>query len=663
MNRNGNLIQLENVSKVFKMGETEVVALRGISYCIKQGDFVAIMGPSGSGKSTLMNIIGCLDKPTTGKYYLDKQDISSLDKNRLAAIRNRKIGFVFQNFNLLARTSALENTGLPLLYSEIQNENAHDAAIKALSSVGLKHREHHKTNQISGGERQRVAIARALVNNPSLILADEPTGNLDSKISNEIMRLFKRLNEEKSITIILVTHDPEVAQEAEKIIHIRDGQIVEEEIINKAAYSSLNSNNELNMEETKEKKRAKLNILKTTRVALRALDRNKMRSFLTALGIIIGVGAVIAMVSIGQGAKKGIEKSFESLGTNLLFVRPGSISFRGVSGGVGTSDTLTADDATAIKDQCDAVLAVSPSASTRAQVIYGNKNWNTSIQGVGSEYPLIKNWEITQGSFFDEHMVKSAQKVCVLGSEVLDNLFEGADPIGQIIRIKNIPFRIIGVFDSKGEAGGWFSQDDAIFMPYTTAQRRLIGTVDSVQSIDVSAITREKTTEAQTQIEELLRIRHKIAPGAEDDFNVRNMADLAQGASDSTKILTILLGGIASVSLLVGGIGIMNIMLVSVTERIREIGIRMSVGAKEKDILLQFLSEAVVLSVIGGLAGVAIGIAGSNLISYIAGWETLISLRAVALAFLFSGTVGVFFGFYPARKASRLNPIEALRYE
>jgi len=307
MNRNGNLIQLENVSKVFKMGETEVVALRGISYCIKQGDFVAIMGPSGSGKSTLMNIIGCLDKPTTGKYYLDKQDISSLDKNRLAAIRNRKIGFVFQNFNLLARTSALENTGLPLLYSEIQNENAHDAAIKALSSVGLKHREHHKTNQISGGERQRVAIARALVNNPSLILADEPTGNLDSKISNEIMRLFKRLNEEKSITIILVTHDPEVAQEAEKIIHIRDGQIVEEEIINKAAYSSLNSNNELNMEETKEKKRAKLNILKTTRVALRALDRNKMRSFLTALGMIIGVGAVIAMVSIGQGAKKGMK--------------------------------------------------------------------------------------------------------------------------------------------------------------------------------------------------------------------------------------------------------------------------------------------------------------------------------------------------------------------
>ena len=663
MNRKGNLIQLENVSKVFKMGETEIKALRGISYCIKQGDFVAIMGPSGSGKSTLMNIIGCLDKPTTGRYYLDRQDISSLDKNQLAAIRNRKIGFVFQNFNLLARTSALENTELPLLYSEIQNENVHDAAIKALSSVGLKHRKHHKTNQISGGERQRVAIARALVNNPSLILADEPTGNLDSKIGKEIMSLFKRLNEEKSITIILVTHDPEVAQEAEKIIHIRDGQIVKEEIVNKSVNSGPTSNYELNKEQSLGKNRTKLNILKTTPIALRALGRNKMRSFLTALGIIIGVGAVIAMVSIGQGAKKSVENSFESLGTNLLFVRPGSMSFRGVSGGVGTSDTLTADDAAAIQEQCDAVLAVSPNVSTRTQVIYGNKNWNTSIQGVGSEYPLIKNWEITQGGFFDEYLVTSGQKVCVLGSEVYDNLFEGADPIGQIIRINKIPFRVIGVFESKGEAGGWFSQDDTIFTPYTSAQQRLIGNVNSVQAIDVSAISREKTEDAKIQIEELLRIRHKIAPGAEDDFNVRNMADIAQGASDSTKILTILLGGIASVSLLVGGIGIMNIMLVSVTERIREIGIRLSVGAKEKDILLQFLSEAIVLSVIGGLVGITVGIAGSNLISYIAGWETLISLGAVALSFLFSGTVGVFFGFYPARKASRLNPIEALRYE
>lgn len=406
-----------------------------------------------------------------------------------------------------------------------------------------------------------------------------------------------------------------------------------------------------------------MNILKTIKIALSALDRNKMRSFLTALGIIIGVGAVIAMVSIGQGAKKEVERTFDSMGTNLLFVRPGSMSFRGVSSGSGSSNTLTAADAQAIEEQCDAVQAASPNVSTRTQTIYGNKNWNTSIQGVGADYPQIKNWEIADGAFFDEYMVKSGQKACVLGSEVNENLFEGADPIGQIIRIKKIPFKVVGVLETKGEAGGWFSQDDAIFVPYTTAQRRLLGIVDSVQSIDVSAVSMEKTEEAQKQIEGLLRTRHKIAPGAEDDFNVRNMADIAEGASESTKILTILLGGIASVSLLVGGIGIMNIMLVSVTERIREIGIRMSVGAREKDILLQFLSEAIVLSVLGGLMGIGVGLASSKLISHLAGWQTLVSIGAIALAFIFSGSVGIFFGFYPARKASKLDPIEALRYE
>ena len=413
----------------------------------------------------------------------------------------------------------------------------------------------------------------------------------------------------------------------------------------------------------KEEKESNMNVLKTARVSLHALSRNKMRSFLTALGIIIGVGAVIAMVSIGQGAKSQVEQTFSSLGTNVLTVRPGSSSFRGVSGGAGSYNTLTTADSQAIEDECDAVLAVSPSVSTRAQVVFGNKNWNTSIQGAGDDYLIIKNWEISEGMFFDETMVKSGQKVCVLGSEVSQNLFEGADPLGQIIRIKTIPFKVLGVLEQKGEAAGFFSQDDIILVPYTTAQRRLLGVGDTLQSIDVSAVSAEMTTPAQTQIEELLRIRHKIAPGAEDDFNVRNMTEIAEGATESTKILTILLGGIASVSLLIGGIGIMNIMLVSVTERIREIGVRMSVGAKEKDILLQFMVEAIVLSVIGGILGIAVGVSGSQLISRLAGWQTIISLGAIVLAFFFSASVGIFFGFYPARKASKLDPIEALRYE
>lgn len=406
-----------------------------------------------------------------------------------------------------------------------------------------------------------------------------------------------------------------------------------------------------------------MNILKTTRVALRALSRNKMRSFLTALGIIIGVGAVIAMVSIGQGAKSAVEERFQSMGTNLLFIRPGSLSFQGRHGGGGTFQNLTPEDATAIEEKARSVQYISPNVSTRAQVVYGNKNWNTSIQGVGAKYPEIRNWSVENGIFFDDYMVKSGQKVCVLGSEVSQNLFEGADPIGQIIRIKKIPFRVIGTLKTKGEAGGWFSRDDMIAVPYTTAQRRLIGLTDRIQSIDVSAVSAQKTAEAKQEIEEILRIQHKLAPGAEDDFNVRNMSEIAEGAAESTKILTILLGGIASVSLLVGGIGIMNIMLVSVTERIREIGIRMSVGARENDILMQFLTEAIVLSVLGGILGIGVGLLTSKLISHFAGWGTLVSMGSILVAFLFSGTVGVFFGFYPARKASKLDPIEALRYE
>ncbi len=405
-----------------------------------------------------------------------------------------------------------------------------------------------------------------------------------------------------------------------------------------------------------------MNILRIGKVSLRALSRNKMRSFLTALGIIIGVGAVIAMVSIGQGAKLAVEARFNSMGTNLLFVRAGSHNYQGVRGGSGTFTDLKPDDAEAILANCDAVKYVSPSVSSRAQVVFGNKNWNTSIQGGSDKYPLIRNWELTAGQFFDEGQVKSAAKVCVLGSEVKKNLFELDDPIGQVIRINKMPFRVLGVLKSMGESGGFFNRDDMIVAPYTTVQKKLLG-IDNIYSIDVSAVSSTETSDAQKQIEELMRVRHKIAPGADDDFEVRNMSDIAESAAASTQILTNLLGGIALVSLLVGGIGIMNIMLVSVTERIREIGIRMSVGAREKDILLQFLTEAVVLSVIGGLLGIFLGIGASQIMSKVGGWRTVVSSTSIILAFLFSATVGIVFGFYPARKASKLDPIEALRYE
>jgi len=405
--------------------------------------------------------------------------------------------------------------------------------------------------------------------------------------------------------------------------------------------------------------------LQTLRIASRALGRNKMRSFLTALGIIIGVGAVIAMVSIGEGAKRGIEDRFASMGTNLLFVSPGSQSSRGVHGGWGSMTTLKEEDAYAILDECPAVEYISPSVNARAQTIYGNKNWNTSITGTGERYPEVRNWEVEFGSYFDENMVKAAAKVAVLGADVKTNLFEDEDPIGKVIRIKKIPFKVLGVLKKRGESGGFGSRDDMITIPYTTAMRRLQG-IDYIQSVDVRAVSAKAMPEAQAQIEEVLRNRHRIAPGAEDDFTVRNMSEIAETAAEATQMMTVLLGSIAGISLLVGGIGIMNIMLVSVTERIREIGLRMAVGAREVDILLQFLTEAIVLSLMGGLIGIGFGIGASKLIKNIqmfSAFKTVVSVESVLLAFFFAAAIGIFFGFYPARKASRLDPIEALRYE
>ncbi len=406
-----------------------------------------------------------------------------------------------------------------------------------------------------------------------------------------------------------------------------------------------------------------MNLFKIIEVAFRALMRNKIRAFLTTLGIIIGVSSVIAMISIGQGAKSSVEERFRSLGTNLLFVRAGSTYTRGVRGGMGSVTSLTAEDAEAIQEKCDAVKYVSPTVSTRAQVIYRNKNWNTNVIGCNEYYPEIRNWTVESGTFFTRSHVKISAKVCLLGQTVAENLFgEGENPVGKIIRVNRIPFTVIGVLAEKGESWGWFDQDDVIFAPYTTVQKRLLG-INFVRSIDVSAVSFENMDEAEQQITELLRERHKIGPYEEDDFHIRNMSEISQMASETSNMMTIFLASIASVSLLVGGIGIMNIMLVSVRERIREIGIRMSVGAKERDILFQFLTEAIVLSVIGGLIGITTGIVGSRLISHFAGWPTLVSPASIFIAFIFSAIVGVFFGFYPAYKASKLNPIEALRYE
>ena len=396
--------------------------------------------------------------------------------------------------------------------------------------------------------------------------------------------------------------------------------------------------------------------------AFRALQRNKMRSFLTMLGIIIGVAAVIAMLAVGQGAEYSVQQQISALGTNVLIILPGSQQTGGLRVGAGTSTTLTEDDAMAIQKECPAVALMSPGTASGGQVIAGNMNWATSIQGTGTDYLEIRKWGVEYGDFYTDQDIKSASKVCVLGRTVADNLFPDTSPVGQSIRIRNVPFKVIGVLDRKGQNAMGQDQDDVILAPYTTVTRRLTW-YPYLRNILVSATSPANIAVAQNQISELLRMRHKIAPYDPDDFTIRNQADLATAATATTQILTILLASIASVSLLVGGIGIMNIMLVSVTERTREIGIRMSVGARGRDILTQFLIEALVLSLLGGMTGIVLGVSGSTAISSLAKWPTIITVFSIILSFGFSIAIGIFFGFYPARKAAMLNPIDALRYE
>ncbi len=397
-------------------------------------------------------------------------------------------------------------------------------------------------------------------------------------------------------------------------------------------------------------------------IAFESLMSHKARALLTMLGIIIGVAAVISMLAVGQGAQTAVQEQISSLGTNILIVFPGSITQGGVRSGQGATTTLTLGDVQAIREQCSAVALVSPNGRAGRQVVTGSLNWSTSIQGGSPDYFKIRDWPLASGRYFTDQDERGMTKVCVLGQTVVQNLFPNQDAVGQTVRIGNVPFIVLGTLIAKGQTSWGQDQDDIIVVPFSTLQRRILG-IDYVNTILVSAISKDMIPLAQQQITKLLRARHHIQPWQDDDFSIRNQSEIANAATATSGIMTVLLGSIASVSLIVGGIGIMNIMLVSVTERTREIGIRISIGARQSDILIQFLLEAITMSILGGIIGILLGVLGSSLVSKIAGWPTFVTSSSILLSVIFSMAVGVFFGYYPASKASHLNPIEALRYE
>ncbi len=653
------MIELRNVSRLYETGKLNVAALRNVSLRIEEGEFVAIMGPSGSGKSTLLNILGFLDRQDEGSYLFYGHDIGRLDDDRLSTLRNRVAGFVFQQFHLLPRLSALKNAALPLVYAGRREMN--EAAQKRLADVGLSGRLDHLPGELSGGEQQRVAIARSLVNDPRVIFADEPTGNLDTRSEQEIMAILEELNL-RGKTIIMVTHENEVAAHARRIIRMRDGIVVSDERGKKRPRAGAPAGLAL-PERMFQNGRQGVDRAQYTdylRQALGSILSHKLRSLLSITGILIGVAAVISMMALGAGARDSISERLSSLGSNVLTVMPGARRAGGVAVQTGAVTRLTLADAGELS-RIAAVSAVSPSVRSRVQVVHGNKNWNSLVEGVGPSYASIRAAAPVSGRFFTPEEFRIRSKVALVGATVARELFGASSPVGRSIKISRINFTVIGVLPVKGMSFR-NDQDDVVVVPVTTAMYRLLGKT-YVDTIDVQAAGQERIDEAKTSVRLLLNKRHRLGPDNEESFEIRDLSEIREALSSTTRTMSLLLGIVAAISLLVGGIGIMNIMLVSVKERVKEIGLRKAIGARRKDIRLQFLIESALLTFSGGMAGIIIGTGVSVLITIFAGWSVVLSGWSIALASSVSILIGIAFGLWPAVQASKLHPVEALRYE
>ncbi|WP_291396211.1 MacB family efflux pump subunit [Devosia sp.] len=646
------LISVRQLRREFPAGTESIVVLKDIDLDIDAGEMVAIVGQSGSGKSTLMNVLGCLDNGWTGQYRLDGRDVSALGPDDMAELRRDHFGFIFQRYQLLADLDAVENVEVPAIYSGATRHERRERARHLLERLGLGDRLTHRPNALSGGQQQRVSVARALVNGGEIILADEPTGALDSHSGKELIALLKELHAEGH-TIIIVTHDPAIALQVERVIEISDGVIVSDRRVEKPNpprdKASAGSKRVPAWRELLDRGAEAL------QMALRALSSHRLRTFLTMLGIIIGIASVVSVVALGQGSQQAVLERISSIGTNTINVLPGANAADRRRDAIRT---LVPADAAAIAAESYAD-SVTPQVSSNGQARYRGVTASTQIQGVGSDYFRVSNRSFVAGTTFDADSITALAQEAVIDTTARDTLFtSGEEPVGQVVLVGNVPLRIIGVVAASTNNFGPQSNAISIWMPYTTAMSRILGQ-SWLSSITVRVADSADVTEAQTAIAALLTQRHGTV-----DFSLQNTDTIRETIQSTSQTLSLLISAIAVISLIVGGIGVMNIMLVSVRERTREIGVRMAVGARQSDIMQQFLIEAVLVCLIGGAIGVLLSLAiGFGVEKLVSGLNFIYSPTTIIAAFVASSVIGVAFGFMPARAAARLDPVVALASE